>query len=213
MRSRIRKLDEEKRKNLLDAAMDEISVNGLEGASYNRIIERSGLSKGVVYYYFENKESLYLTVLHEVERRFLTAVGKMRIPESPGEFWPVCAAYYEGAMRFAASNLKTVNVVRRLLGPPLDVRQGDSASRPFRRVDRWMDRLLKRGQELGVIRGDVPRDLLRNIIHMTGHVMDSWLFDHLGENSGSVKIEEFLAFAMDMYRRMLSPEGTGGRLC
>ena len=61
MRSRSRRLDEDKRRSLIDAAIEEIAVNGMDGASYNRIIERSGLSKGAVYYYFENKESLYKT--------------------------------------------------------------------------------------------------------------------------------------------------------
>ena len=47
-----RKIDDEKKAALIEAAMEEIAANGIDGASYNRIIERSGLSKGVVYYYF-----------------------------------------------------------------------------------------------------------------------------------------------------------------
>ena len=43
--------------------MEEFAERGVELASYNKIIERSGLSKGTVYYYFDNKDSLLETVL------------------------------------------------------------------------------------------------------------------------------------------------------
>ena len=112
MSLRARKLDEEKREALLTAAMEEIAANGIDGASYNRIIERSGLSKGVVYYYFDNKESLYLTVLEEVERKFLASVGKLKMPAAREEFWTACRSYYEKAIRYGAGNLGIVKVVR-----------------------------------------------------------------------------------------------------
>ena len=117
MRSRSRRLDEDKRRSLIDAAIEEIAANGMDGASYNRIIERSGLSKGAVYYYFENKESLYRIVLEEVERKFLEAVGTLRIPDDRDAFWGVCRSYYRKAIDFAASNLKTPRVVISTLGP------------------------------------------------------------------------------------------------
>ena len=117
METRLRKLDDEKRAALIEAAMEEIAANGIEGASYNRIIERSGLSKGAVYYYFENKESLYGTVLEEVEQKFISSVGRLKMPETAGEFWPSCRLYYEKAVRFGFENLDMVKVVRSLLEP------------------------------------------------------------------------------------------------
>ncbi len=48
---------------LLSAALDEFTNFDYERASLNTIIKSSGISKGVFYYHFENKEALYLTLL------------------------------------------------------------------------------------------------------------------------------------------------------
>ncbi len=202
-----RKIDDEKRAALIEAAMEEIAANGIDGASYNRIIERSGLSKGVVYYYFENKESLYLTVLDEVERQFLSSVGKLKLPETREEFWTACCLYYEKAIRYGAGNLGIVKVVRNLIEPGTGMKGSAELRENFRRVERWTANLLKRGQDLGAIRKDVPPDLLRSVLQAMGHTMDSWLFEHLEKAPESVSVEKFLAFALDMFKRILSPEG------
>ncbi len=52
------------RKDLvLDAAFDEFTTNDFEKASLNTIIKSAGISKGVFYYHFENKEAFYLFLL------------------------------------------------------------------------------------------------------------------------------------------------------
>jgi AcrR family transcriptional regulator len=205
---RSRKLDEEKRRSLIDAAIEEIAVNGIEGASYNRIIERSGLSKGVVYYYFENKESLYRTVLQEVEFQFLSAVGTLKIPDDKDAFWEVCNRHYEKALRFAVSNLKIVSVARNFIDPANGLSpccDNGPIFESFQRAERWMTCVLRKGQELGALRDDMPADLLRNVVQAVGYTMDSWLFDMIKENPESVDLDGFVEFALDMFKRILSP--------
>ena len=50
---------------ILAAAMAEFSENGLGGARIDTIAERAGINKRLIYYYFENKESLFLAVLEQ----------------------------------------------------------------------------------------------------------------------------------------------------
>ena len=50
-------------KDILDAALAEFAEHGLGGARMDRIAERAGVNKRLIYYYFENKESLFLAVL------------------------------------------------------------------------------------------------------------------------------------------------------
>ena len=53
-----------KRKNkLIEAALDEFSAHSYENASLNKIIKNAGISKGLFYYHFENKKSLYSFIL------------------------------------------------------------------------------------------------------------------------------------------------------
>jgi TetR/AcrR family transcriptional regulator len=53
----------ERKKQVLDAALDELIINNYEKASLNTIIKAAGISKGTFYYHFENKEALYLYLL------------------------------------------------------------------------------------------------------------------------------------------------------
>lgn len=203
MRVRSRKLDEEKKRNLIEAAIEEIAANGIEGASYNRIIERSGLSKGAVYYYYENKESLYSVVLEEVERRFLMAVGKLKLPDDADVFWDVCGAYYERALGFAVSNMQLIEVAR-ILVEPLRM-DGVEAFEPLRRADRWTRTAIRKGQEIGALRSDLPAEFLSGILHAVGVAMDSWFFDMYRSDPKTVDTKDFVRFAINMYRRILSP--------
>ena len=44
---------------ILAAARDEFAEYGLGGARVDRIAERAGLNKRLIYYYFEDKETLF----------------------------------------------------------------------------------------------------------------------------------------------------------
>lgn len=50
---------------IFNAARDEFAEHGLGGARMERIAERAGLNKRLIYYYFEDKERLFQTVLEQ----------------------------------------------------------------------------------------------------------------------------------------------------
>ncbi len=50
---------------ILAAARDEFAEHGLGGARMDRIAERAGLNKRLIYYYFEDKEQLFSAVLEQ----------------------------------------------------------------------------------------------------------------------------------------------------
>jgi AcrR family transcriptional regulator len=50
---------------ILAAARDEFAEHGLGGARMDRIAERAGLNKRLIYYYFEDKEQLFRAVLEQ----------------------------------------------------------------------------------------------------------------------------------------------------
>lgn len=53
---------------ILMAARDEFAKHGLGGARVDRIAERAGLNKRLIYYYFANKETLFQAVLEQAYR-------------------------------------------------------------------------------------------------------------------------------------------------
>ena len=50
---------------ILDAARDEFAEFGLAGARVDRIAERSGINKAMIYYHFGSKEKLYQAVIDD----------------------------------------------------------------------------------------------------------------------------------------------------
>ena len=53
---------------ILAAARDEFAEHGLGGARMDRIAERAGLNKRLIYYYFDDKEQLFRAVLEQAWR-------------------------------------------------------------------------------------------------------------------------------------------------
>jgi AcrR family transcriptional regulator len=60
--SRPRNADRSQR-DILSAALQEFAELGLGGARMDRIAERAGVNKRLIYYYFEHKDSLFTSVL------------------------------------------------------------------------------------------------------------------------------------------------------
>ncbi|WP_035001830.1 TetR/AcrR family transcriptional regulator [Bhargavaea cecembensis] len=59
MKETFRRLEAGRQEEILKAAMREFAENGYDKASTNRIVRDAGMSKGMLYYYFENKEDLF----------------------------------------------------------------------------------------------------------------------------------------------------------
>lgn len=66
---------------ILAAARDEFAEYGLGGARVDRIAERAGLNKRLIYYYFEDKEKLFQAVLEQTYRDIRTEEMKLRLQE------------------------------------------------------------------------------------------------------------------------------------
>jgi len=69
---------EKSKQAILDAATKEFAVQGLAGARTDAIAKAAGVNIALLFYYFKNKEQLYLTVLEnifaELNRRLMDAL-------------------------------------------------------------------------------------------------------------------------------------------
>lgn len=54
------KIDEEKRLRIINATIKEFSEKGYDRASTNEIVKNAGISKGILFHYFKNKNELYM---------------------------------------------------------------------------------------------------------------------------------------------------------
>ena len=66
---------------ILAAARDEFAEFGLGGARMDRIAERAGLNKRLIYYYFEDKEQLFRAVLEQAYLHIREEERKLKLLE------------------------------------------------------------------------------------------------------------------------------------
>ncbi len=60
----------------MEAALEEFGLHGYERGSTDRIIRRSGISKGGLYEYIESKQDLFVYVVHEAYRSLYDYIQK-----------------------------------------------------------------------------------------------------------------------------------------
>lgn len=91
------------RKRILDAAVKEFSEKGYSGASLNTVCAEKGISKGIIYHYFKDKDELYLVC---VKRCFdeLTIHMKNSLACFQGTIEEKLQAYFEARMHFFTEN-------------------------------------------------------------------------------------------------------------
>src|SRR5690606_18732257 len=95
------RLDAAEQTRLLDLAAERFAAEGM-GASYNGIIEASGLSKGSMYHYFEGKADLFATVFERELVGWLDAMPWALDDTSADAWWAAWRAMY-GEMLAALS--------------------------------------------------------------------------------------------------------------
>lgn len=67
------------RRNILEIASEEFALNGLAGARVDEIAARTRSSKRMIYYYFGDKEGLYLSALENAYRLVREGEAKLDI--------------------------------------------------------------------------------------------------------------------------------------
>jgi AcrR family transcriptional regulator len=70
-------VSEERKAQILDTAEEVFASRGFEGANMDLIAERSGLSKGAVYWYFKKKDDIIGALLDRVFRRSIISLRKI----------------------------------------------------------------------------------------------------------------------------------------
>ncbi|TIX79261.1 MAG: TetR/AcrR family transcriptional regulator, partial [Mesorhizobium sp.] len=71
------------RRNILEIASKEFALNGLSGARIDEIAARTRFSKRMIYYYFGDKEGLYLRALENAYRQVREGEAQLNIEGLP----------------------------------------------------------------------------------------------------------------------------------
>lgn len=147
------------RKNILDVAMNEFSEFGLAGARIDDIAEKTRTSKRMIYYYFGDKEGLYIASLEAAYAKAAEGMNQLFADDLEPEEAVV------GIVRFLfdyhASHAKQVRMVM-----CENVNQGQFLKKsPFildltMNIRRTLINVVERGKAQGVFRKDADGEVL-----------------------------------------------------
>ncbi len=202
---RFENLEPERRNRILSAAQNEFIRNGYEGASLNTIVGEAGISKGSLYYYFEDKTDLYLTVLSQVMSELQRNIGGIGVGEFSDDFWGDIEEYTRKSLRMIKENPDFVRLARGLFSLISSGNIPDSVAEVIIDWKSIMTSIVMRGQEMGEVRTDLPLDLLVNILWSLGESIDFWMLSHIDEFS-TEELEGQANVYVDLWKRITGIE-------
>lgn len=150
---------ERKRRRILEAAQGCLGELGYAGATVTEIARRAGVSNGLLYQFFRNKEALFATVLEQVVREWVRAM----LPREDES----ASAALEGMFRRSVGFCRTHPLLPALLrgDPALQLARLGAAGRdrvePHRAL---VASLLERGIEAREFRADLDVSATADVI-------------------------------------------------
>ena len=89
------------RQRILEAALEEFSQKGYEAASLNNVCAEKGISKGIIYHHFKDKDALFLLCVEDCFTQ-VSAYLQEAAEALSGTAQEKLAAYFDARLRFFA---------------------------------------------------------------------------------------------------------------
>jgi AcrR family transcriptional regulator len=180
--ARFARMPEEKRDNLLTSAAQEFATYGYEGASLNRILEAAQIGKSSAYYYFADKADLFATVAAWCVERLRLALSVDVIAGLTADtFWATITAAHSESLQLARQQPWLFGAARAVEQLTPESLEQESLRDLATRLMIGMSALIEKGQSLGLIRTDLPSDLLQAWFRAIDGTSDDWLLAHLDQ--------------------------------
>ena len=179
--SRYESIDESLKTRILDVSKQEFATHGYEGASYNKIIQKIGISKGSMYYYFENKEDLFITCFLDAFENATGSFGyaSFSFEDDEEAYWDSIKMISSKQWNDVLQHPLLMSLMRQLVSLGTDhsiFRKLNSLCEGLSEYGDLMS-ILEHGVQIGAIRDDVPLNVL---IRMNTEY-EVWLMQELQE--------------------------------
>ncbi len=159
-------LPDEKRTQIMDAAIDEFADYGLEKASTNRIVANSGISKGSFYQYFEDKLDVFDHIVTLLGEEKLVFFQGMPPPSSNMDTFGYYRWMIKTGMEFNSTNPRMVQAVSRIL-----LAEGQYYGKHFEKYREQSTQALRAMIEQAMERGEMDPSV---DVELATMVMETW---------------------------------------
>ena len=185
---------DDKRRQILDAAVRVFARKGFHASRVGDIAEEAGVAHGLLYHYFESKDQVLEAVFHENWSVLLERIASVEESDEPAA---------EQLRHVAAIILRTwlhlpdvVRVVIREFGrsPELAARIGELAE-PIEVIQR----VIERGIASGEFRADVDARVAATVVYGSiDELLTGWVLERLPSDEEAVATAERTFFAVSL---------------
>lgn len=183
----------ERRRQLLDAAIEVFGEKGYHDAQISEIIQTAGVARGTFYLYFKGKREIFDCIMEELFERVQAEVRSI-----PKEALNEIPAQVMGNIERVINLLLDHPMLARLLvnaAVGLDEEQDDRLRKFYGQLLDLIRRGLKQGQEMGFVRGGDYQVLAISLLGSIKEILYQTLL-------GTEKMER-KAIAAEVYRLVL----------
>ena len=186
--------------------MREFVTHGFTQASLNRIISEVGMSKSSFYHYFANKTELFQQIMEQSLEPFTVLLTDFDLKTLTAEtFWSSIIGAGQDAAGMFIDNPQIILLGRMFWKSRENIKEEGLTSDFMETAQNLTEQLLLRGQQLGVVRDDMPSSFLINTVMGLGMSMDQWMLENF-HTIPQDSFEEFNANSLDMFIRLLKPK-------
>lgn len=158
------------RQRLLDAALQLFSTKGYAATSVRELVETAGVTKPVLYYYFKNKEGLYLALMGDALGDFFQVAEQART--APGSVTERICGYCTALLDIFVGRLPVARLVYAIYyGPPQGAPHIDFEA-SFSTMLAHMEQLVSEGISTGEFREVDPVDTAWAIVALLNTAME-----------------------------------------
>jgi AcrR family transcriptional regulator len=179
--ARYESIDETLKARILDVSKQEFATHGYEEASYNKIIQKIGISKGSMYYYFENKEDLFITCFLDEAHATgsLSSFTSFSLVDDRPAYWDSIKTLSSKQWKNVFQHPLLMSLVRQIASLGTDHQIVRTLYAECEGLSEYADfmTILEHGVHIGAIRDDVPLNVL---IRMSSEY-EVWLLQEMQE--------------------------------
>ncbi len=110
---RVTKPAEDRRREILDAAVSVFGAKGLAGATVDDIARQAGVAKGTIYLYFDTKEHLLASLRERFHETTIRRAERLLQQSDTEDWWALIDLLVEASIDFLLEHQETISIFRR----------------------------------------------------------------------------------------------------
>lgn len=204
--ARFHNLPQARRAELLGMAAEAFAEGGYDGTSFNKLLERLGLSKSQAYYYFADKADLFATACASCYEDYFAEVATLPLPDGEQAFWQYVLELNRRGFSFYSRHPMAARLARAQAGSAFRDELGRAGLAQARSTEARYREWVELGQRLGAVRDDLPRELIVSTSVQVVACSDVW-FAERAATATPADVEQFARAMTELSWRMWHRDG------